>query len=148
MKQLSWGGANREDAQQQQQLSFHYKCDPQQHKTFWIQLKLKWKRLLSVKVGVRTNLDFISPSEAFELPKPHVLRLHPPLPAGGTFLRALPCQHHDQPADEQQQQEDEVNKHWQTSHSDIHSLLGLLDWMWGWNINKPNVTTTWRSAAD
>lgn len=55
-------------------------------------------QLMCVKVSVRTNLDLIRPSEAFELPKPHVLRLHPPLPAGGTLLRALPCQHHDQPA--------------------------------------------------
>lgn len=55
-------------------------------------------QLMCVKVTVRTNLDLIRPSEAFELPKPHVFRLHPPLPAGGTLLRALPCQHHDQPA--------------------------------------------------
>lgn len=54
-----------------------------------------------VKVCVWTNLDLVGPSEAFELPKPHVLRLHPPLPAGRTFLRALPCEHHDQPAGEQ-----------------------------------------------
>lgn len=52
----------------------------------------------SVKVCVWTYLDLVGPSEAFELPEPHVLRLHPPLPAGRTLLRALPCQHHDQPA--------------------------------------------------
>lgn len=46
---------------------------------------------------MRTNLDLIGPSEAFELPEPHVLRLHPPLPAGRTLVRALPCQHHDAP---------------------------------------------------
>ena len=45
-----------------------------------------------------TNLDFVGPPEAFELPQPHVLRLHPPLPAGRTLLRAFPCQHHDRPA--------------------------------------------------
>lgn len=56
---------------------------------------------------VWTNLDLIGPPEAFELPQPHVLRLHPPLPAGGTLLRALPCQHHDQPAARQEEEEEE-----------------------------------------
>lgn len=55
---------------------------------------LFWHR----KVCVRTNLDLIGPSEAFELPQPHVLGLHSPLPAGRTLVRALPCQHHDAPA--------------------------------------------------
>lgn len=56
-----------------------------------------------MKVCVWTNLDFVGPPEAFELPKPHVLGLHPPLPAGRTLLRAFPCQHHDQPAAKQRE---------------------------------------------
>lgn len=43
-------------------------------------------RLVGFVLVQRPNLDFIGPSEAFELAKPHVLRLHPPFPAGRSFL--------------------------------------------------------------
>lgn len=65
----------------------------------WVE---RWVFVESVKVCARTNLDLVSPSEALELPKPHVLRLHPPLPAGRTLLRAFTCEHHDQPAAKQE----------------------------------------------
>lgn len=85
--------------------------------------------------SVWTNLDLISPSEAFELPKPHVLRLHPPLPEGRTLLRALPCQHHDQPAVKQEECYYTPNAftfHIFTLCQDSSFLAGLL----GWNIKK------------
>lgn len=46
-------------------------------------------------LSTRTNLDLVGPPEALELSQSHVLRLHPPLPAGRTLV-SLPCQHHDE----------------------------------------------------
>jgi len=62
-------------------------------------------------VCLQADLDFVGPSEALELPEPHVLRLHPPLPAGRAFLRALPCQHHDGPVRHEEEEDEDEGSH-------------------------------------